>query len=731
MSFERPTFSPLWHRVRTLKPRLRPHVQVTRQHYRGRRWHVVHDPSSNNFYRLSPVAHELVGLLDGRRTVEETWNAVLGNHGDAAPTQQEVIELLGQMYNSNLLAIDLAPETEQLLRRGRERVKRRIAQQAIGIMYFRLRLFNPDRMLSWLEPILRPLLNRWGLLLWAAFIAVALYNLLPRWEELASGFSDAIAPSNWVWLSVIFIAIKAIHEVGHGVITRRFGGQVPEFGVMLLVLFPAPYVDASAVWAFPSKWRRIAVGAGGMIFELAIAAGAAFLWLNTSKGELLHQLAFNAMLTASFTTLLFNANPLMRFDGYYILSDLLEVPNLMQRSMKYLQHLCQKHIYRVEQTRPPATAPGELAILFLYGVGALAYRVFLFFSITLFMLGLKQLFALALILAIWTAAAWFIIPIGKFIHWLASSPQLAEFRPRAIATTVLLFLAGAVTLGVIPMPDRRQASGVVEGVLRTGVFFGTDGFIARAHVQVGDAVKAGDPIVTCESPELATRLALAEAQLAEYEAAERQHMVQHPALAQIDRQKIAAVSNAIDLIRERMALQVVRAPHDGVVVPGLRGVDPQSVVGSFARRGQGLCEVVDTTKTRVAAVLSTAQFGSLMELEADAFDTEVRPYSDPHTVMRVAEVHVIEAGQHTLPHQALSFAGGGTFETDPQDRTATATKGTVFIARLDGIAAGAGPEWVGVPGERVRVRFALPPQPLLSQWIGRLHRIIQERGPDI
>src|SRR4029079_1398608 len=148
MTPERPTFSPLWHRVRALKPRLRPHVQITRQFYRARRWHVVHAPASTQFYRLSPVGHEMVGLLDGSRTVEDVWNLCLGTHGDAAPTQGEVIEMLGQMYNSNLLAIDTTPETEQLLSRGRERVKRRIASQAIGIMYFRIRLFNPDRYLS-------------------------------------------------------------------------------------------------------------------------------------------------------------------------------------------------------------------------------------------------------------------------------------------------------------------------------------------------------------------------------------------------------------------------------------------------------------------------------------------------------------------------------------------------------------------------------------------------------
>jgi putative peptide zinc metalloprotease protein len=255
---ERATFSPLWHRVRALKPRLRPHVQVTRQHYRGRRWHVAHDPASNQFFRLSPVAYEMVGLLDGSRAVEEVWNISLGNHGDAAPTQGEVIELLGQMYNSNLLAIDTTPETEQLLSRGRERLKRRISQQAIGIMYFRVKLFNPDRYLTWLEPILRPLINGWGFLFWCAWIIWALVRIAPHGEAIQESFRNVIDPTEWFSVFVVFVVIKAIHETGHGIICKRFGGQVPEFGAMLLVLLPSPYVDASATWAFPSKWRRMA-----------------------------------------------------------------------------------------------------------------------------------------------------------------------------------------------------------------------------------------------------------------------------------------------------------------------------------------------------------------------------------------------------------------------------------------------------------------------------------------
>jgi putative peptide zinc metalloprotease protein len=725
MSAERPTFSPLWHRVRALKPRLRPHVQINRQFYRGRRWHVVHDPASNQFYRLSPVGHEMVGLLDGSRTVEDVWNLCLGSHGDAAPTQGEVIEMLGQMYNANLLAIDTTPETEQLLSRGRERVKRRIASQAIGIMYFRVRLFNPDRYLSWLEPILRPLINPVGFVLWVAWVVWGLVVAFQHWDDLHRAFTDAVAPSQWASIFVVFVLIKAIHETGHGVICKRFGGQVPEFGAMLLVLLPSPYVDASATWAFPSKWQRMAVGAGGMIFELAVAAGAAHYWAATlhAGSPLLHKLAFNAMFTASVTTLLFNANPLMRFDGYYILSDLLEVPNLMQRSMKMLQHLAQRFIYGVERTRPPSAVPAEQWILTIYGILALAYRLIIFFSITLYMMG--QMYAIGVILAIWTAAAWFLIPLGKFAHWLAAGGAVSEHRTRAVLTSIGLGIVGLVGLGLVPMPDHRRASGVVESLHLTGLYFKTDGFVTTAHVHVGDRVKKGDPILTCSSHEMESALQRVEGQIAEYRIRERQYTKDDPAQAQTARDWIAAAEQLASTVRERLDGLVVRAPHDGVIALGVGGTDPQTVIGAYVKRGQLLCYVVDPDHLRVAAALTTVEAEPLLALQGHlhegSHDVEVRPLSAAERApIQATSVRIDPAGQKTLPHPALGQTGGGTIELDPQDKLGLSSKTPQFIAHIEA-------DGLGLPGQRVKVRFSLPWRPLLSQWIDHVKRRIQGR----
>lgn len=718
---DRPTFSPFWHRVRTMKPRLRPHVQITRQQYRGRRWHVVHDPTSNQFYRLNPIANDLIGMLDGTREVEAAWKASLQKFGDMAPTQNEVIQLISQLYSANLLSCDTTPETDQLLRRGRERIKKKAAAQAIGIMYFKIRMFNPDRLLTLTEPLVRPLLNKWGFIAWCILLIAALATVLPEWERLVKGFDDLQGdPAQWVWIGIVFVITKAFHEFGHGVICKRHGGQVPEFGFMLLVLFPSPYVDASATWAFPNKWKRMSVGAGGMIFELALASIAAFVWATGQAGELTTKLAYNAMLTASISTILFNANPLMRFDGYYILADLLEIPNLAQRSNKMLNHLAQKYLYRLRNLTPPSSLRGEQAILVTYGLAALAYRIFLFISITLFVMG--KLFALGLILAVWTAASWFIIPIGKFIHWHATSPQHSEHRIRGWGVSLALLALAVILLGLVPFPDRRRGYGVVESLNRSPVTFGSDGFVDQVHKRPGDRVAQGEPIATLINPELDKRRESILAQLEEFRVQERAAR-QAGELGAVDiaRDRIRVSLSNLSEVERLITELIVRAPHDGIVAGG----DPEVRLGAYVKRADALCEVVEPGELRITAVLDQRQAGWLFSKPGEALPVLVRLYSEPSRVFEGTGIPNVEAGQKLLP-AALTFAGGGIAEPEARDESGRVAKRPWFPIR---ITAAAPDDLIAAayPGERVKVRFSLPPKPLMTQWIDRLHKEIQGR----
>ena len=725
---ERSTFSPFWHRVRAMKPRLRPHVQMTRQHYRGRRWHVVHDPSSNAFFRLSPVGHEFVGLFDGKRTIEEIWQLGLSRYGDEALTQNEVIQLLSQLYSGNLLAADTAPETDQLLGRGRDRLQKKITQQAIGLMYFKVRLFNPDHILAWVEPILRPLLGRIGFVLWALWVLAGLVAIIPHWEELGRGIDSAMAPKNWPLMLVVFVVIKLWHELGHGVICKRFGGQVPEFGAMMLVLVPAPFVDASAAWSFASKWQRMAVGAGGMIFELAAASMCAFVWLNTGPGDLLHQLSYNAMLSASVSTILFNANPLMRFDGYYILSDFLEIPNMQQRSFGMLKFLMQRHVYRIKAAVPPTSSASEAIWLIIYGIASGIYRIVLFISITLYLVG--KMFAIGVFLAAWTAAMWFILPIGQFVHWLATNSNLAIRRGRAIVTSLALIAVSVVLIGAVPMPDHRRAVGVIESKKQAGVFFKVDAFVKEVHVQAGQRVKTGDPILTCESDQLLAQIAMVNAQLLEAAAKEREARIESEAAAQVAAKFAATMTEQLAYLRQREQNLVVRAPQDGVLV----GPDLDSYIGKYVKEGQGVCAVVELDQLRATATL-TQQEGWIYELPPDKYKVELRRASDLQTVIPAVFERTSQAGDRELPHPALGYAGGGAFETEAQDQSGMVAKSPLLKAYFRSADANgdtstfAAANGVGAqPGERVYFRFTLPRKPWLLQWIDAIEKQLQGKA---
>jgi putative peptide zinc metalloprotease protein len=424
------------------------------------------------------------------------------------------------------------------------------------------------------------------------------------------------------------------------------------------------------------------------------------------------------MLTASISTVLFNANPLMKFDGYYILSDLLEVPNLMQRSQAMLKFLAQRFIYRVKSATPPTSNPSEGMILLVYGVLSQVYRVFLFFSITLYVMG--QMFAVGLFLAVWTAAAWFIMPIGAFVHWLATNQSLSEFRPRAIVTSVVLAAAGLLMVGAVPMPDRRRAEGVVESEHRAGVYFRTDGFVIQALKKPGEFVSKGDPIVVCESDRLVAEIADTKAKIAEARTKEGMALLKDQGQAQVAIEYLRTLGDKLKHLQEKHDRLTVRAPHDGVLV----GPDPRELVGSFVREGQGFCEVVDLDSVRVVATLSQGEGEWLNELNPGEYKVELRRASDIDDVLEGTYIRHNEAATRDLPHPSLGFSGGGTIEVEQQDHTGMTAKRPLFTAYFAPVTEGG---FQGKPGERVSMRFSLPNKPLMTQWVDRLEKLVQGR----
>ena len=282
--------------------------------------------------------------MDGLRSTDEIWHSLLNQLREHTPTQDETIELLCQLSDNDLLQCEITPNVAELFRRRFEKNrKRRLAM--LNPLAFKVPLFDPDKLLERLLPLARVLFHPASLVVWAVVVLLGLLSAGVHWRDIGAYASLHTATPKFLlllWLCYPFI--KAIHELGHGLAVKAWGGEVRETGISLLLLVPVPFVDASSASSFPEKHRRAVVGAAGIMVELFLAAGALFAWINVEDG-LVREIAFVVMTVGGVSTVLFNGNPLLRFDGYYVLSDLLDVPNLAH---------ARERLRRLPRATPPA-----------------------------------------------------------------------------------------------------------------------------------------------------------------------------------------------------------------------------------------------------------------------------------------------------------------------------------------------------------------------------------------
>jgi putative peptide zinc metalloprotease protein len=725
MAVDRPTFSESWYRVANLKPRLRGTVQTYRQQFRGQTWHVLQDPASNQFSRLSESAYRFVGLLNGRRTIAEAWEVCNEQLGDAAPTQGEAIQLLGQLYVSNLLQSDLPPDAAGLFKRYQKRVRREVQGVLSNLLFIRIPLFDPDRFLDAFLPVVGWIFSWVGLVLWALIVGTGLFVVGSRIHELSNRaegmFANMLMMKNVLLMYGSFIGVKVFHEFAHAFACKRFGrlqgsgGEVHTIGIMFLVFAPMPYVDTSSSWAFQKKWHRVVVGAAGMLVELAIAAMAAVIWARTSSGTAVNAVAYNVMFIASVSTLIFNGNPLLRFDAYYILSDILEIPNLAQRSKEYIYYLVKRYVWGVRRPRNPATTAGERVWFFFYGIASTIYRVIISVGILWFVS--QQVFELGVVLAAAAVVAWLLVPLGKFFKYVLTSPELARTRWRAIVSTTVVIVGAIVGIGMIPTRRHVDIEGMIEPV-DLAVVYAKEGGLVETIRPPGVAVTDTDrPLATLENPDLHVALEQALARRAELEAQYRLALAEDErSKARLYEETLVKQDQRIAELRERLAMLDVLPPRRG------EWISPQAeqFKGAFVAAGDPLGMVADPDDVRIRATVSQEDAGLL--LSEDVQRVRVRVRGRPELEFAATLERVPKAGQRTLPSPAMSIGAGGTFQTDPQKPTETTEGVFEFWFRP---AEDAHVRLLS--GQRVVIRTQLPSQPLAWQWMHRLRQLLQRR----
>lgn len=701
-------FSASWYRVARLKPRLRSHVRFHRHTYRNQLWYVLQDHTTRRCHRLTPAAYHLAGLMNGERTTQEIWDAVTTQRGDEGPTQDETIRLLGLLHFADVLQSDVAPDTVEVFRRC-ERRDRSPLRRFANPLSVRFALFDPDVFLARWLPWVKPFFTRPALVAWIVLVVSACAMAVAHWAELSEGaVARMLDPSNLLLMWIVFPIVKGLHELGHAFSTKFWGGEVHEMGIQFLVLTPLPYVDASAASAFPDKWRRAAVGAAGIMVELLLASVALFIWLLVEPGAV-RSIAYNVIWIGAVSSLLFNGNPLLRFDGYYVLSDVVEIPNLGQRANQYYAYLTLK-LFGLKKVRQPVTAVGEPAWFVVYGAAAFLYRLAVTFGIALFLAG--RFFMVGVGLALFAVIMQVVVPLIRHTSFLLTNPCLQGKRSRALTMSLGIASALAVLLLVVPAPLFSRAEGVVLPPEGAHVRAGADGFVLRMLVEPDAEVQIGDPLVLTRDPLLEARVAMLEAQLRELRAryyAERQTL---RVRAQITADKIETMEASLAQARDRIGEVIIRSPAIGsFVVP--RGAD---LAGRFVKQGELIGYVVGPSIASVRVVLPQSQV-SLVRERTRAVDVRLSPRIGQVLPARIERV--VPAAAHRLPSRALGTAGGGRLSVDPADPDGLRTLEPVFQLDLTLL----GDTRVGKIGGRVYVRFDHGSEPVARRAYRSLRRL--------
>src|SRR5580692_1218271 len=301
---------------------------------------------------------------------------------------------------AGLLSTERLPDFAELTHRSRRVASGKLWRRLANPLYLRIPVCDPDRFLDATVGLARPIWSVWGFLVWLAVVGWGVLQAVLHWTELTHDLADRVlAHDNLLILAVTFPVLKLLHELGHCYAAKIGGASVHEAGVMTLVVMPVPYVDVSPASAFTNKWRRALVGAAGMLTELFCAGIAMIVWTNVEPG-LARAAAFNCLLIAGVSTLLFNGNPLLRFDAYFILSDLIEIPNLATRAARYYGYLVNRYAFGVRGQASPVQARGEAPWFAFYGVASYVYRIWVMLSIAIFVA--SQLHGVGAVLAGWT-----------------------------------------------------------------------------------------------------------------------------------------------------------------------------------------------------------------------------------------------------------------------------------------------------------------------------------------
>ncbi|QDV48145.1 Putative peptide zinc metalloprotease protein YydH [Gimesia fumaroli] len=468
-----------------LRLRMRLDLQVQPLQFGGTTYWGIKDPVSLQYYQLRDEEYFILKQLDGaasfeaiRRQYEQRF---LPQKLDASHLQG----FLSRLHQSGLIIADAIGQGEILLERQTEKQRQALRSRFMNPLAIRFRGIDPHRFLNWLQPAaslcFTPLFLLASLVLMIAATTLILTHADTVVAQLPD-FTTFFEAKNLILLGVSLALVKIVHELGHALACKQFGGECHEMGVMLLAFIPCLYVNVSDAWTMPNKWHRIMVSSAGIFVELVISSVCVFLWWFSYPG-LFHSLCLNIVFVCSVSTLLLNGNPLLRYDGYYILLDLIEVPNLRQRAQSIVSNRLH-HWFFGHKADILLKEPRRLRrFLFVYGVASMVYRWFIvivILSVCYYVLEPYGLEIIAQVMGAFVLMGMLIVPLKSGLNEIqeySKAGQIQWQRFLVRTTVVLLLLAGLI---FIPLPHRITAPALIELKDAKPIYVTAPGFLKTA-----------------------------------------------------------------------------------------------------------------------------------------------------------------------------------------------------------------------------------------------------------
>jgi putative peptide zinc metalloprotease protein len=563
--------------MRPLKVRRRPDLQAKRHLYHGRGYWIVKEPVGLNYYRFHDEEYAILNMLDGGTSLQQIKERFQSQFAPQRITLQDLQQFIGMLHRSGLVISQATGQGRQLRRRGDEKKKKELLGKLANIFALRFRGIDPERILNFLNPF------TWWFFTVPALILVALMGMsaitlvLVNFQDFRGKlptFEQFFAAHNWIYLGITMAIVKVLHEFGHGLSCKRYGGECHEMGIMFLVFTPCLYCNVSDSWMLPNKWHRVFIGAAGMYVELTLASIATFMWWFSEPG-LFNFLCLSVMFICSVSTVVFNGNPLLRFDGYYILMDILEIPNLRQKATEILKRWFQKNCLGLELQDNPFLPHRSKGWFALYTIASVIYRWVVVFSIMMFLMKVLEpygLQALGKIVAVAGLTGMIAKPCWDVFKFFRTPGRASKMKQKNVM--VSLAVASTVLLAFIflPLPYHVSCAVEIQPQDAKQVYAMVPGRLINWSKKPGDSVKAGEPIAYLDSISERMMLAQYEGELAEALARvevlkDRMRSEEARAQLEIEQERVRSRTNLVNEIRDRIAQLTVVAKDEGVIFP--------------------------------------------------------------------------------------------------------------------------------------------------------------------